>query len=196
MLRPAFLGFVRRNQLPSSNDNIRYGLGLISTSLLTGYTLITPNPALLMHSRFVQAIRTTNQRFPAIHLWVKNDNTEWIPKNAQGQVIPTYITGILQDQIVPFAGKNYPVPNGYTGGEPIYAEGNSQNLIANLRSKGETSSYLAWCGIDAQQVPTSIKGKQIMMRINHLTGLPPVLTLAAQAIESGSLDNLPVIPDP
>lgn len=196
MLRPTFLGFAKSHPLPISGDNLQYGLGLIVNSTLTGYTLITPNPALIMQNRFVQAVRTTNRQFPAINLWVKNDNINWIPKNAEGRPVPAYITGILQDQIVPFAGKNYPLPSGYTGGEPIYDEGNSQNLIASLRSKGVTSSYLAWCGIDAQQVPTIVKGKQIMMRINHLTGLPPVLTLAAQAIESGALENLPTIPDP
>jgi hypothetical protein len=35
-----------------------------------------------------------------------------------------------------------------------------------------------------------------MVMINHVNGLPPVMALAARAIEGDSLQNVPTIPDP
>ncbi len=196
MLKLPFLRFVKQNPLPLSSSPLSYGVGLISNAVAGGYTLRDPNPANLMVPRFVMAIKLTDTTFPAVNLWSKNNNISWIPKDSRGASIPTYVSGILQDEIVPFAGKNYSVPIGYTGGKPYFNEGNSQNLVASLRERNVQSSALAWCGIDAQKIPTNISGRTIMLRINHLTGLVPVLTLAAKAIESNNLSGLPTIPDP
>ncbi len=196
MLRSPVLEFVQGTPLPITTDTVNYGVGLMEKAVSAGYTLLNPNPSTLMQPGFVNALQTTDNRFPAIALWSVNDNISWVPKNADRVDVPTYITGILQDQIVPFAGANYPVPRGYTGGAAIFQQGNSQNLIASLREKSVGPSKVAWCGIDARQVPSTIMGKQVMLRINHLTGLPPVLTLAAKAIETGSIETLPTIPDP
>lgn len=196
MLRSPVLEFVQGTPLPITTSTVKYGLGLIEKSVLAGYTLLNPNTSTIMQPAFVNALQTTEMSFPAVALWSANDNITWTPRDADGTDVPTYITGILQDQIVPFAGSSYPVPSGYTGGSPIFPQGNSQNLVSSLRQKGVGPSKLAWCGIDARQVASTIMGKQVMMRINHLSGVPPVLTLAAKAIETGSIANLPTIPDP
>jgi hypothetical protein len=149
-----------------------------------------------MRNAFVQGLDTVDTSIPAVELWKQNDNTTWLPQFANGEPIPTYITGILQDQIVPFAGSNYPAPAGYVGGEPYFKAGNSQNLVISLMGLGASPTQLAWCGIDAAQVPKQTANGTEMVTINHINGLPPVITLAAKAIESGTLINLPTIPNP
>lgn len=196
MLKSPFLGFVQASPLPTISGRLEYGVGMIGAATLGGYTLLNPNPASLMQPSFVSALQITDKTFPAVALWSANDNIAWIPQDKSGANIPTYATGILQDEVVPFAGSNYPVPNGYIGGPAFFNQGNSQNLIMSLRQKGVTPSDLAWCGIDAQQAPATVLGQRVKLRINHTTGLPPVFSLAAKAIESGSLANLPTIPDP
>lgn len=191
-----FLQFVQANPLPVSANLPNYMSSLLSSSYDTGYTLTDPNPSSLMVPAFANAIKTTNLNFSAVNLWNNNNNVTWIPINSAQQNIPTYLTGLLQDQVVPFAGSNYPVPPGYTGGHAYFAQGNSQNVISSMRQQNIGAAKVSWCGIDAVPVPTNINGKTIPLTLNHLTGLPPVIALAAQAIETGSISNLPVIPDP
>ena len=191
-----FLQSVQANPLPIGSNLPTYISSLLADSYETGYTLTDPNPANLMVPAFANAIKTTNLNFSAINLWYSNNNVNWIPLNSNQQNIPTYLTGILQDQVVPFAGSNYPVPQGYTGGHAYFTQGNSQNVITSMRQQNIGASKVSWCGIDAVAIPTNVDGKTIPLTLNHLTGLPPVIALAAQAIETGSINNLPILPDP
>jgi len=152
-----------------------------------GYLNPQINPSVLMSSQLQTAIETNDLTNPAMALWAQNNNLQWIPQ------APVYATGILQDQIVPFAGSNYPVPQGYSGGAPFFAQGNSQNLIHAMRAQGLASDRVAWCGIDGVRVDINDKQTQ---RITHLTGLIPVSILASRFIAQGSLAGLPQLSDP
>ena len=197
MAQGAFLTLTTNTALPIPQvDLSAYAVKLILDVKLTGYTFKNPNPSILMTPQFAAALNSTDLSNPAVSLWKQNDNTSWIPLSAKGTPIPTYITGILQDQIVPFAGNQYPVPEGYVGGSPYFVQGNSQNLMANLSTAGVSAANLAWCGIDARPVPKNSPNSSTMVMINHVNGLPPVIALAARAIEGASLLSLPTIPRP
>ena len=197
MMQGSFLDLTTKSPLPIPQiDLAAYALKLMTDVKLTGYTFAHPNPSILMTAQFAAALSTTDLTNPAVFLWKQNDNTTWIPLGAGGRPIPAYVTGILQDQIVPFAGSQYPVPAGYVGGSPFFAAGNGENLIGSLRKLGVSSSSLAWCGIDARMIPKDSPTSSKMVMINHVNGLPPVMALAARAIEGDSLQNVPTIPDP
>lgn len=193
LLRDALLVWDAIYPLPitaSSPFEIRVALAALSASaFLGGYVNPLPNPGVLMNKHLRNAIATTDLSNPAVRLWAENDNLEWIPK------VSVYATGILQDQVVPFAAKSYPVPPNYDGGAPFFAQGNSENLIRSMRLLGVAADRVAWCGIDGTRVATntSVTASQ---KISHITGLVPVSILAARFIEQGSLNGLPQIPDP
>ncbi len=192
MLQPSFATFDQASPLPinySANYRVlSYLADIEKTAFSVGYLRKTLNPDILMQSSLVSAIQTTNLSNPVVNLWYQNNDINWMP-NA-----PIYATGILQDQIVPFASSSYPPPSDYIGGKPFFSQGNSQNLIKMMRSNGYQAAQVSWCGIDAEKV-TGNNGKQ--ETINHLNGLIPVAILAEKAIEAGgSLENLPVLADP
>lgn len=182
--------FDQNNPLPipyaGQSESKLYMLGLTTVSYTLGYPQKKQNPAVLMQPGLVNDITSTNLSNPVVALWAQSNNIDWTPK------APVYATGILQDEIVPFAGSNYPVPPSLGGGKPFFAQGNSQNLIAAMRGRGLAASQVAWCAIGAEKVATP-SGKQT---INHLTGVVPVSILAARAIESGTLSGLPMLPNP
>jgi hypothetical protein len=173
----------------------RFAEKLILKAADVGYTPVIRNPSVLMTPEFLEAIQTTDLSSPVISLWESNNNLTWVPQNAAGSPIPMYVTGILQDEIVPFAGNQYPLPTGYVR-SPYFAAGNSQNLLATLRGAPYfvSADQVAWCGINAVQVPN--RAGTGLELINHLNGLPPVLAVAATAIENGHIANVPTIPDP
>lgn len=197
MLKSPFLTFVVNNPLPiPALEMVLYGTKMMAAFSKTGYGISSRNPSSLMTETFVTALNKVDVSVPAVALWKENDITRWIPRTTEGENIPLYVTGILEDQIVPYAGSNYPVPQGYVGGSAYFAEGNSQNLVASLQSQGVTSSHLAWCGIDARKVEKTTSDGTNAVMINHVNGLPPVITLAAKAIETGTLVGLPTIQSP
>jgi hypothetical protein len=168
-------------------ESAAYVTGLTSTAFGLGYLKSSLNPSVLMQSALVNDIKTTNLANPVIELWNQANNLDWRPK------APIYATGILQDQIVPFAGSNYPVPKGMGGGLPYFAQGNSQNLVKSMRSRGIDANRVSWCAIGAEKVTMPNNTTQT---ISHLNGLVPVSILAAKAIEQGSLARLPRLADP
>lgn len=191
LVQPSLVSYDNANALPipysGSAEMGVYMSGLALTAYQLGYGKTSINPSVLMQPTLVSDIRTRNLANPVINLWAENDNIDWQP------VTPIYATGILQDQLVPFAASNYPVPAGFIGGKPFFGQGNSQNLIQKMRAKGIGSSAVAWCAIDAQKVVNN-KGKSEM--INHLNGLVPVSILSAKAIENNSLARLPMLSEP
>lgn len=191
LVQPSLVNYDIANSLPipysGSAEMGVYMSGLALTAYQLGYTKTGINPAVLMQPSLVSDIQTKNLANPVINLWAENDNIDWRP------VTPIYATGILQDQLVPFAASSYPVPAGFTGGKPFFSQGNSQNLIQKMRAKGIGSNAVAWCAIDAQKVVNN-KGKPVM--INHLNGLIPVSILSARAIENSSLAGLPMLSEP
>lgn len=191
LLKSPFLDFVQSSPLPFQTGSLAYLRGIVRSATATGYTLASPNPANLMQPDFVTALNANDSSFPAVALWQSNDNIDWVPE-VGSMPVPTYVAGILQDEIVPFAGSSYPLPEGYTGGSPMFAKGNSENLIRSLRAIG-SSENVAWVGLDAKTISVKGIGK---LRLNHLIGFPAVFTVAAKAIETGSIAGLPTIPDP
>lgn len=192
LLQPSFAAFDQSNPLPinySANSRIlSYITNVEKTAFSLGYVSKTLNPDILMQSSLVSAIQTTNRSNPVVSLWYQNNDINWTPK------APIYATGILQDQIVPFAASSYPPPSNYIGGKPFFSQGNSENLISTMRSNGYGAAKVSWCGIDAEKI-TENNGKQ--ETINHLTGVIPVSILAEKAIEAGgTLSGLPVLADP
>ncbi len=191
LLQPSMVSYDQTNPLPvpySGKAEIQaYVTGLSLTGYKLGYANSSVNPSVLMQPSLVSDIQTTNLSNPVIALWGRNDNLNWRPK------VPIYATGILQDQIVPYAGSNYQPPASYTGGKPFFAQGNSQNLIKTMRANGLNANQVAWCGIDAETITTTA-GKPQM--INHLTGLVPVSILAARSIEAGTVAGMPALADP
>ncbi len=197
MLNPPYLTFVENNPLPIPALELATYAGKMAVAFTeTGYGLLNRNPSKLMTQSFVSALNAVDVSVPAVALWKENDITTWIPKTATGASVPLYVTGILQDQIVPFAGSGYPVPSGYVGGAPYFVQGNSQNLVSSLQKQGLSPSNLAWCGIDARTVEKTTSSGVKTVMINHLNGLPPVISLAAKAIETGTLAGLPTLPNP
>lgn len=153
----------------------------------SGYVHPFADPVVLMTKKLAAAIILNDTRNPAVALWAQNNNLKWTPN------MPVYATGVLQDEIVPFAGKNYPVPANYDGGAPFFRQGNSQNLIASMRARGLGPDRVAWCGIDGTRVNV---GGLLKQKITHLSGLIPVSILAARFIAQADLDGLPQLPDP
>lgn len=197
MLLDPFLTFAENHALPiPSLDLTAYLAKSYSAFTQTGYTTTNRNPANLMTPKFVQALEITDTGVSAVALWKANDNIDWIPRSQSGQPIPTYITGILQDQIVPFAANTLSVPAGYVGGSPYFSAGNSQNLVSYVQRQGTAPSVFAWCGIDARQVEKVSGNTTKKVTINHLNGLTPVMALAAKAIEQGNVLNVPTLPNP
>lgn len=191
LLQDKLVQYDQVNPLPipyagQAESNV-YMAGLTAVSYTLGYPQKKRNPAVLMQPGLVNDIQNTNLSNPVVALWAQSNNIDWTPKE------PVYVTGILQDQIVPFAGSSYPVPSGLGGGRPFFAQGNSQNLIAAMRGRGLDASRVAWCAIGAEMITTPSGNKQA---INHLTGVVPVSILAARAIESGTLSGLPMLPNP
>ena len=186
LIQDKLVQYDQNNPLPipyaGQIESKAYMLGLTNVSYKLGYPQKSRNPSVLMQPSLVNDINTTNLTNPVVALWAQSNNIDWAPK------APVYVTGILQDEIVPFADSSYQVPTGLGGGKPFFAQGNSQNLISAMRSRGLDASKVAWCAIGAEKV-----GKA---RINHLTGLVPVSILASRAIETGSLNSLPMLPDP
>lgn len=186
LIQDKLVQYDKVNPLPipyaGQTESAIYMAGLTAVSYGLGYPQKSLNPSVLMQPGLVNDINTTNLANPVVALWAQSNNIDWTPK------APVYATGILQDEIVPFAASAYPVPAGLGGGKPFFAQGNSQNLIAAMRGRGLDASKVAWCAIGAEKV-----GKA---RINHLTGLVPVSILAARAIETGTLNGLPMLPDP
>lgn len=192
LVQPSFASYGLANSLPlpwnGQAEQAAYITGLMITSYNLGYLKGgASNPSVLLQPQLVSAIQTRDLSNPVIALWAQNDDTVWNPET------PIYATGILQDQIVPFAGSSYPPPPNYTGGNAFFAQGNTENLILSMRSRGYKSSAVSWCGLDAENFINS-SGKKAML--NHLNGLVPVSILAARAIEQGTLTGLPVLPDP
>jgi hypothetical protein len=162
---------------------------LYEASAALGYPTITRNPSVLMQQALVSDIQTRNLANPAVALWASNDNLDWTPQT------PVYATGILQDQIVPFASATYPVPRGYIAGKPFFPAGNTQNLIASMRAQGLGRDRVAWFGLDGAYFQL-VSGDLQRKALNHLNGLVPVLVLAARAIETNGFQDLPQLPDP
>lgn len=182
------------NPLPLTASGItEIGLdmaALMTTAYQQGYVKKSFNPDILMNPELEANIVIRNCLAQPVKLWCENDNIDWTP------TVPIYATGILQDQIVPFAGFLYPVPAGYTGGRPFFQSGNSENLIKAMRQKGIGADRVAWFGIDAAKVTVPSGKSTKTQTINHVNGLVPVSILAARAIEQGGMANLPQLPDP
>ena len=191
LIAPSLVSWQQASSLPlKAGGKWEVNVALTALSLSAyqaGYLDPQPNPAVLMTPELVTAIEQTDTKNPAVALWAQNDNLRWTPR------APVYATGILQDQIVPYAGSDYPLPAGYRGGAPFFAQGNSQNLIKAMRTRRLGSNRVAWCGIDGVWVrisPTKLE------KISHLTGLIPVSILASRFIAQGSLAGLPQLADP
>lgn len=181
------------NKLPVDIRSTSQLVRLMATLLLSAANYSypkVPNPLVLMQQSLILAIRQKDLTNPAVGLWAQNDNLDWSP------VAPIYATGILQDQIVPFAASSYPVPANYVAGRPFFSQGNSQNLIKVMRAKGFGANQVAWCGIDGRKVKVTVAGKTTTKQINHLTGLVPVSILAARFFNLGMLSMMPQLPDP
>jgi hypothetical protein len=162
---------------------------LYETSAALGYPTTTLNPSVLMQAALVSDIQTRNLANAAVALWANNDNLDWTPQT------PIYATGILQDQIVPFASASYPVPPGYFAGKPFFPAGNTQNLIHSMRARGIGPDSVAWFGLDGAYFQL-VSGDLQRKALNHLNGLVPVLVLAARAIETNGFHDMPQLPNP
>ncbi|UZR27518.1 alpha/beta hydrolase family protein [Methylococcus mesophilus] len=192
LLRPVLVKWSQRNAIPMPNQKLNSALAALSgAATRLGYPVVNANPKVLLNPSLVEAITDRDLGNPALKLWFDNDNIDWAP---QAQV---YAVGILQDEIVPFAGSAYPVPENYTGGPAFFTQGNSENLIRAMRKRGLGSDRVGWLGIDSI-VPSGAQAKPGAQnqRITHINGLVPVSILAARFIRQGTLAQMPVLPDP
>ncbi|WP_295442738.1 hypothetical protein [uncultured Thiodictyon sp.] len=147
----------------------------------------TPEPTRLMQPDLIRAIETGDHSNPTVKLWAANDNLDWTP------VAPVYLLGVIQDAVVPFAGRNYPLPAAYGGIPAPYGAGNTENAIRHLRARQLDHTRVGWMGFDGA-VP-GLPGAPLPT-MSHDEAFVPCSILAARSFRVKGLAELPRLPDP
>ena len=166
-------------------------VGIDQLGYIEGFSPV-PHPENLLQPELVQAIQTKDYTNPAMSVWLENDNLDWVPK------VPVYLLGVIQDTIVPFASKTYPLPNPYVtqlNGQPApYSGGNSESVMKAMRAQGLSNDQVAWMGFNGLIKDADDKYQSTM---THSTAFVPDTILAASFFRGGkSLNQLPQLADP
>lgn len=180
---------------PYADDDV--GIRLLTTAvndldyLQGGLPKIVPHPENLLQQSLVEAILTQDMTNPAMNLWAQNDNVVWTP------AAPTYMLGVIQDPLVPFAAATYPLPQAYIAikGQPApFAQGNTQNVLQSMRSRGLGNDKVAWLGFNGV-VKNSFGLNETTM--THSAGFVPCSMLAAKFFKGEkALKDMPQLADP
>lgn len=163
-----------KGEFPGSLAESALGSRLLTTVVdqlnYVNLKTMSPNPENLLQPTLVNAIRTQDLANPALALWAENDAVDWTPKSR------IMLLGILQDELVPFAGSSYPTPNAWAPLNPApapYAEGNAQNVIAAMRQKGLGKERIGWTAFNG-----AINALTDPVTISHAAGMMPASILA------------------
>ena len=148
---------------------------------------LAPQPRRLMQPAFLDALTTGDRSDPTIRLWADNDNLDWTPK------APIYVLGVIQDAVVPFASRGYPLPAGYGTVPPPYGAGNAENLVRRMRARGLDRRQVAWLGFDG--AVAGLPGMPLQT-MDHDLGFVYCGVLAARSFNARGLAGLPMLPDP
>lgn len=182
-----------RGQFPGKLSDTNLGVRLLTTAInelpYVNYATYSPNPQSLLQPELVTAIQQHDLSNPAIRLWSKNDNLLWTPQ------APVMLFGILQDELVPFAGSSYPVPAPWKALSPPsisapYAEGNSENLIAAMRAQGLGADRIGWTAFNG-----AVQSLTSPVILNHADGMLPCSILAQSYLFSPTTP-IPQLEDP
>ena len=190
LLRPEFAR-ATAGLLPGLQwDEIVEGQLLSAAILQSNYLdipTLDPKPTRLLQPGFMAAMNHHDRNNPTIRLWMENDNLDWTP------TAPVYLLGVIQDAVVPFAGKGYPLPPAYGGIGAPYSGGNAENLIRSMRARGVDHTRIAWMGFDgAAPGPLGFP----IQTMSHDEAFVPCVILAARSFRAKRLAGLPMIPDP
>jgi hypothetical protein len=110
---------------------------------------VTPHPERLLQPQLTEAIKTHDLSNPAMKLWADNDMVDW--GLARPEETKIYMLGAIQDPLVPFASKTYPLPPAYKkqrGLPAPYAAGNAENVIRAMRAKKYGPDTVSWLGFN------------------------------------------------
>ena len=160
----------------------------------------TPHPERLLQPQLTEAIKSNDLSNPAMKLWADNDMVDW------GLASPTetkiYMLGALQDPLVPFASKTYPLPLAYKKQKGLpapYAAGNAENVIRAMRAKGygpDTVSWLGFNGLVMVHDPETEEDKPTTV-MGHSGSFEPSIIMAAEFFRGKTpLKDMPHLNDP
>lgn len=182
-----------RGQFPGTLSDTNLGTRLLTTSIndypYINYLTLSPDPQQLLQPSLVAAIQQHDLSDPAIRLWTQNDNLVWSPQS------PVMLFGILQDELVPFAAKSYPVPAAWLSA-PVsaatapYTAGNSENLMASMRARGIGPQRVGWTAFNG--AVQSLTNPVIM---SHAAGMLPC-SILAQSYFFNPTTAIPQLKDP
>lgn len=151
---------------------------------------LAPRPDNLLQKSLVEAITTQNYNNPAMKVWQENNAVDWSPN------VPIYMLGVIQDPLVPFASKDFTLPEFYKqtlkAWPAPYEGGNAENVIRAMRKKGYDLSQVSWLGFNGRIIAKGLPETTM----THSSAFVPCTMLAFHFFKGDSLEQLPHLDDP
>jgi hypothetical protein len=188
---------------PYSDDDV--GARILTTAINDlGYLEIdmsnfsaTPHPENLLQPQLIEAIETHDLSNPAVKLWAANDMVNWTVDASKTRI---YMLGAIQDPLVPFASKTYPLPPAYLKQKGLpapYASGNAENVIRAMRARKYGPNVASWLGFNGL-IEVDDNGKAVPKTVmGHSGSYAACIIMAAEFFRGQTpLEKLPRLPDP